>query len=112
MTDGTDRAHGAPMNYVPSADARGTDALARVTVGEIASVRAAQRGITADKAAKEVRGLLRANFDVITAIDPSILEVKVAANDGNRWPAMDARVLEYVTSRSARAAMNAQVRGK
>jgi len=111
MTDGTDRAHGAPMNYVPSANAQG-DALARVTVGEIAAVRATQRGITADKAAKEVRGLLRANFDVITTIDPSILEVKVAANDGNRWPAMDARVMEYVTSRSARAAFNAQVRGK
>jgi len=111
MTAGSDRAHGAPANYVPT----GTNDRAegsRVTVGEIAAVRATQRGITADKAAKEVRGLLRANFDVITTIDPSILEVKVAANDGNRWPAMDARVMEYVTSRSARAAFNAQVRGK
>jgi hypothetical protein len=77
------------------------------TVGAIANVRATQRAISADKAAKEVRGILRANFDVVTAIDPSILDVKVAHNDGNRWPAMHADVERYVTDRAFRAEMNA-----
>jgi hypothetical protein len=84
----------------------------RVTVGTIANARAEQRAITADKAAKEVRGLLRANFDVITKLDPSILEVKAAANDGNRWPAMHPDVHEYVTSRTFRAEANAKHRAK
>lgn len=76
------------------------------TVGAIANVRAQQRAISADKAAKEVRGILRANFDVITSIDPTILDVKVAHNDGNRWPAMHADVERYVTDRAFRAEMN------
>lgn len=82
------------------------------TVGAIANVRAKQRAISAEKAAKEVRGILRANFDVITSIDPSILDVKVAHNDGNRWPAMHADVERYVTDRAFRAEANARLRSK
>jgi hypothetical protein len=78
------------------------------TVGDLATARAKQRGISADKAAKEVRGILRANFNVITKLDPSITKVKDRANDGNRWPAMNANVREYVLDRSKRAAANAK----
>ena len=80
------------------------------TVSDLANARAKQRGISADKAAKEVRGLLRANFDVITRLDTSILKVKDRANDGNRWPAMNGDVRAYVLDRSKRAAFNSKHR--
>jgi hypothetical protein len=75
-----------------------------VTVTDIARKRAKARGISEDKAAKEVRGILRANFDVITKLDPSIVKVKERANDGNRWPAMKVDVDKFVNDRSYRAA--------
>jgi hypothetical protein len=75
-----------------------------VTVTDIARKRAKARGISEDKAAKEVRGILRANFDVVTKLDPSIVKVKERANDGNRWPAMRVDVDKFVNDRSYRAA--------
>jgi hypothetical protein len=78
------------------------------TIGDLANSRAKQRGISSDKAAKEVRGILRANFAVVTKLDPSITKVKERANDGNRWPALNTNVRDYVLDRSKRAAANAK----
>lgn len=68
----------------------------RYNVGQLAVERAKARGIDTSRAAKEIRGKLRANFDTVTKLDPSILKAKKAANDGNRWPAMNAKVREFV----------------
>lgn len=115
MSDITEQT--VPTTTVPTTiDAPKTDAPKKVkrtqresfTVADMAVARAKQRGISAEKAAKEVRGILRANFNVITKLDPSITKVKDRQNDGNRWPAMNANVREYVLDRSKRAAANAK----
>lgn len=79
------------------------------TVSQLAVERAGQRGITADKAAKEVRGLLRANFDTIVKLDPTILDVKSSHNDGTRWPALNDDVRTFVLDRKSRAELKARV---
>jgi hypothetical protein len=53
------------------------------------------------RAAKDVRGRLRANFDAVCKLDPSIRKAKDAANDGNRWPAMNEKVYAFVLSSKA-----------
>lgn len=68
----------------------------RYSVGQLAVERAKARGIDTSRAAKEIRGKLRANFDTVCKMDPTILKAKSAANDGNRWPAMNAKVREFV----------------
>lgn len=62
------------------------------SVSEIAEMRATMRGIDSSRAAKEVRGKLRANFADIVKLDPRIAKVKTRANDGNRWPAVNGKV--------------------
>lgn len=84
-----------------------TPVVASHTVASLAIARAKQRNIEVGKAAKEVRGILRANFADVVRIDPSILEVKSSANDGNRWPALNADVRDFVLDRAKRAAMKA-----
>jgi hypothetical protein len=73
------------------------------TVGQIAVVRAKARGIDTARASKEVRGILRANFDAVCKLDPRIRKHKTHHNDGNRWPAMNAKVREYVLDKSKRS---------
>jgi hypothetical protein len=97
------------VNSKKSGDTPAEQVAATHTVSHIAVERAAQRGISADKAAKEVRGILRANFDVITKLDPSILEAKSSHNDGVRWPALNDDVRTFVLDRSKRAELKAKV---
>lgn len=68
----------------------------RYTVGQLAVERAKARGIDTSRAAKEIRGKLRANWDTITKLDPAIKKAKSAPNDQNRWPAMNAKVRDFV----------------
>ncbi len=68
------------------------------TVGDMAKIRAQKRGIDPYRAAKEVRGRLRANFAEVCKLDPSVSKVKSAANDGNRWPAMNAKVRDLIVN--------------
>ena len=68
----------------------------RYRVGQLAVERAKARNIDTSRAAKEIRGKLRANFDTVCKLDPSIKKAKSAANDGNRWPAMNEKVREFV----------------
>ena len=68
----------------------------RMTVSQMAVERAKRKQIPPDRAAKEVRGLLRREFDHVTKLDPSIKRAKSAHNDGNRWPAMNAKVAAFV----------------
>jgi len=62
------------------------------SVQEIAEIRASMRGIDVSRAAKEVRGKLRANFAEVVKLDPRVSKVKTRANDGNRWPSVNGRV--------------------
>lgn len=62
------------------------------TVDDVAKMRAQMRGIDVSRAAKDVRGKLRANFAEVVKADPNVAKVKTAANDGNRWPAFNAKV--------------------
>jgi hypothetical protein len=66
----------------------------RLSVSQIAVKRAKVRNIDASRAAKEVRSRLRSNFDTVCKLDPTVSKVKSAANDGNRWPALNMKVVE------------------
>lgn len=66
----------------------------RLTVSQIAVQRAKVRNIDTSRAAKEVRSRLRANFDTVCKLDPTVSKAKSAANDANRWPALNMRVVE------------------
>jgi len=68
----------------------------RTSVSKMAVERAKRKGIPTDRAAKEVRGLLRREFDHVVKLDPTIKRAKSAHNDGNRWPAMNAKVAAFV----------------
>lgn len=92
MSEQTEQTTNAPTEK-PKAKARDTK---RYTVGNLAVERAKKRNIDTSRAAKEIRGKLRANFDTVCKLDPSILKAKSAANDGNRWPAMNAKVREFI----------------
>ena len=68
----------------------------RTTVAKMAIERSKRKQIPTDRAAKEVRGLLRREFDHVVKLDPTIKRAKTAHNDGNRWPAMNAKVAAFV----------------
>lgn len=95
----TDQTTPAPAPDEKPARVRNTK---KYTVTDMAKARAKARGIDTATAAKEVRGRLRANFDAVCKLDPSIKKSKERANDGNRWPAMNAKVYGFVTSTKAR----------
>lgn len=63
------------------------------TIGQLAVMRAKEKGIDSSRAAKEIRGRLRANFDAVVKMQPSVGKAKSAANDGNRWPAISTTVV-------------------
>jgi protein-tyrosine-phosphatase len=66
------------------------------TVSQLAVERAKVRGIDTSRAAKEIRSRLRANFDHVCKLDSSVRKAKESANDGNRWPAMNADVRTFI----------------
>lgn len=96
MSDQTQDTTAQTTNEPAKADKPKRVRSEKVTVSQMAVKRAKNKGIGTDRAAKEVRGFLRANFDTIVKLDPTILKSKSRANDGNRWPAMNAKVAEYV----------------
>ncbi len=59
------------------------------TVSQLAAMYAADRDIDTSRAGKMIRSKLRANFDTVCKLDPSVRKIKSNANDGNRWPAMN-----------------------
>lgn len=79
-----------------AANANAIKADGTYTVQELAEMRANVRGIDVSRAAKDVRGRLRANFAAIVKLDPNVAKVKTAANDGNRWPAVNGKVAQLV----------------
>lgn len=92
----------APQTNDKPAKAKRSNANAKkYTVSQLAVERAKARGIDTNRAGKDIRGRLRANFDTVCKLDPSIRKAKDAANDGNRWPAMNAKVREFVLSSKA-----------
>jgi len=78
------------------AKARTSSGEGRTSVAKMAIERAKRKNIPTDRAAKEVRGLLRREFDHVVKLDPTIKRAKSAHNDGNRWPAMNAKVAAFV----------------
>jgi len=68
------------------------------TVSALAVKRAKQRNIDVSRAAKDVRGRLRANFSALEKAAPKLYgpkgSVKQSANDGNRWGAIPASVAD------------------
>lgn len=72
--------------------AKRTNGGKRYTVSALAIERAKAKNIPVDRAAKEIRGRLRSNWADVIKADPSILKVKSAHNDGNRWPAVNEKV--------------------
>lgn len=78
------------------------------TVSQLAVAHAKARGIDTSRAAKDVRRMLRDNFAVIIALDPSVSKVKENANDGNRWPAMNDDVRTFVLDRTKRDGLKAK----
>ena len=91
-TTTTEQTTDAPAK-APKTNGRDTK---KYTVSAMAIERAKRKNIDTSKAAKEIRSRLRANFDTIVKLDPSVSKVKSAPNDGNRWPAMNAKVREFI----------------
>ena len=73
----------------PTKPARKRTKAETTTVGAIAQKRAKAKNIDVSRAAKEVRGRLRANFSALEKAAPKLYgpkgEVKKTANDGARW---------------------------
>lgn len=72
------------------------------TVGQMATMLAARRGIDTSRAAKDVRRRLRANFANVVKLDPRVSEFKKSANDGNRWPVVNGKVAALVLTPNAK----------
>ena len=62
------------------------DAPAMIKLSAIYAQRASQKGIDTTRAAKLVRGKMRANFAKVCELSPNVTLAKHDANDGNRWP--------------------------
>lgn len=74
----------------------------KLSVSAIAVQRAANTGTDPVRAGKEVRSRLRANFAKVLELQPEIANVKTAANDGNRWPELDQRVIDALNLTTGR----------
>lgn len=97
MSDSTNDTNTTPnTNDAPAKAKRTRKVRESFTVSDLARMRAKQRGIDESRAAKEVRGRLRANFAHVCKLDPSIARVKERANDGNRWPVLNRKVAEFI----------------
>lgn len=68
----------------------------RTDFTKIIAAHARKRNIDATRAGKELRAKARREFAHIAKLDPSLLKAKSEANDGNRWPALNAQAREYL----------------
>jgi len=67
------------------------------SVDDLATIVAEDRKIDKARAAKYVRGQLRkVGFEELVKLDPNIGKYKSAANDGNRWPAVNGKVKDRI----------------
>lgn len=79
-------------------------ANARMDFTKIIAAHAKRRGIDTTRAGKEVRAKARREFDKLVKLDPSLAKVKSAANDGNRWPALNANATKHLlTAKNAKS---------
>lgn len=75
----------------------------RVEFTRIIAQHAKRRGIDTTRAGKEVRAKARREFDALVKLDPSLSKAKSHANDGNRWPSLNARAAQHIlTARKAK----------
>lgn len=72
---------------------------ARTDFTKIIAKHATARKIDTTRAGKEVRAKARREFDKLCKLDPSLAKVKSAANDGNRWPALNAQATAHLLKR-------------
>lgn len=75
---------------------RAKNTNARVEFTKIIAAHAKRRGIDTTRAGKEVRAKARREFDKLAKLDPSLLKAKTHANDGNRWPALNANAAKHI----------------
>lgn len=73
----------------------------RTEFTRIIAAHAKRRGIDTTRAGKEVRARARREFDALVKLDPSLGKVKSRANDGNRWPALNARATAHLLNRKS-----------
>lgn len=69
---------------------------ARMEFTKIINAHAKKRGIDSTRAGKELRAKARREFATLCKLDPSLAKVKSAANDGNRWPALNANASKHL----------------
>lgn len=74
---------------------------ARTDFTKIIAAHAKRRGIDTSRAGKEVRAKARREFAALVKLDPSLAKVKSAANDGNRWPALNAQATAHILARKS-----------
>jgi hypothetical protein len=65
---------------------------------KIIAAHAKRRGIDTTRAGKEVRAKARREFDVLVKLDPALAKAKTHANDGNRWPSLNAKASAHILS--------------
>lgn len=98
------------QNPTVTTDANGTDQKPKRTRAErteftkIIAAHARKRNIDSTRAGKELRAKARREFATLVKLDPSLAKVKSAANDGNRWPALNANATKHLlTSRAVKS---------
>lgn len=69
---------------------------ARTDFTKIIAAHAKRRGIDTSRAGKEVRAKARREFAALVKLDPSLAKAKAHANDGNRWPALNAQACAHL----------------
>lgn len=75
---------------------RASKTNARMDFTKIIAAHAKRRNIDTTRAGKEVRAKARREFDKLAKLDPSLLKAKTHANDGNRWPALNANAAKHI----------------
>lgn len=71
----------------------------RTEFTRIIAAHAKRRSIDTTRAGKELRAKARREFDALVKLDPALGKVKSAANDGNRWPALNAKATAHLLAR-------------
>lgn len=72
---------------------------ARTDFTKIIAKHASVRKIDTTRAGKELRAKARREFATLAKLDPSLLKAKTHANDGNRWPPLNAKASAHLLKR-------------
>lgn len=73
----------------------------RTEFTRIIAAHARKRNIDTTRAGKELRAKARREFATLCKLDPALAKVKSAANDGNRWPALNANASNHLLKSKA-----------